>query len=361
MEPPTGPASSRSWRQPRTPREPHTPRPYNAQLGHSSSKKWISPRLKANTNSNSKTHGSFDRSSRTLAKNYKSSIMADGNKSGNRSKNSQQVNPVSGHTQYNIEREKVCLKSDVWPEDFAVQQHRQDWVAMRRQQNFEASKRGRAERAEKRRLEIAIGETFPDPTPIRPLLDGRTMTGRFIHQKFIHRSIPAEDFSPILTLQTVFHPATEKWKPDVAPWPSLHESDYEGDSRPGGKQETVHGRFLPLPRVEDSRNNWQQRALAKQYRLDDRYTNMSFGVEHYNFLEEHGTWTNEFHFNPYMINWQEIFFRLYTVPDLEFEKYYPGPCLEEGDGKWVIDDDGMHALGGELLALLEEPGYYGPR
>jgi len=270
--------------------------------------------------------------------------------------------PGSGHAQYNFERSQVCPRSFVWPENFDVRQHKEEWNAMRLQQNFECAKRRREERSERRRLEVAIGEYFPDPTPIRPLLDGRTMMGRFIHPEYVHVTLPAENFSPVLTLQTVFHPANQKWKQDIAPWPSDHESKYEGDGRPGSKNEYIHGRFLPLPRCKDhSGNNWQQRALADQYALDDRYTNMDFHVEHLNYQDDHGRWRVGFHMNPYMINWQEVWFRSNRVPDLEFESYYAGPCPAERDGKWVIDDDGMRALGAELLAELEHPGYYGAR
>lgn len=217
------------------------------------------------------------------------------------------------HRQLNESRKRVCAKSPIWHEDFDLQQHRNEWRAgeLRRAQVI----KGGVKKEEKKHDELH--EPDIPARPMRAPFDGRTFVGAK-GEKF------ETNYGPVIYQQTIFCPDWLNGKEDVAPWPGKHEVEYEGDGRIA--TDRLHRRFLPLPRVGGNDTiNWQHRAYIDPYPLENYYQYVP------------RVW-----YNPLRIHWEDIVFRMQVVSEREFV-----------DEKGEDDEDGKHAVGEELMGLLD--------
>ncbi|TKA77252.1 hypothetical protein B0A55_06146 [Friedmanniomyces simplex] len=221
---------------------------------------------------------------------------------------------TSSKLQLNEFRRKVCPISPFWHENFDLPQHRKEWKEGESRRAQAAINHTLAEEAEKKRLGQEIGEPFPPPRPLRTAFDHKTMLAS-----------PDASLSAVLAEKTLFCPLWRPAKDDVAPWPNKHEMDYEGDSRLA--TDRLHRRFLPLPRVEGEEGvNWQHRVVVPQYAFEEYYFNFSRTC-----------------YNPLGINWEDVYFRMLRVEELEFTDAVTDKLNEEG----------RHAVGEALMAALD--------
>ncbi|KAK1067672.1 hypothetical protein LTR74_006146 [Friedmanniomyces endolithicus] len=220
----------------------------------------------------------------------------------------------SSKLQLNESRRKICQKSPIWHENFDLPQHRKEWKEGETRREQAAIDRTRTEQMAKANLEQESGEPFPPPRPLRPFFDDKPLLAS-----------PDASFSAVLTHKTIFCTTWRPAKEDVAPWPNKHEMDYEGDSRLA--TDRLHRRFLPLPRVvSDEGVNWQHRVVVPQYPFEEYYSIFS------------KPW-----YNPLGVNWEDVYFRMLRVEELEFTDAVTD----------AVDEDGRHAIGGALMAALD--------
>ncbi|KAK0257627.1 hypothetical protein B0A54_14735 [Friedmanniomyces endolithicus] len=196
----------------------------------------------------------------------------------------------SSKLQLNESRRKICQKSPFWHENFDLPQHRKEWKEGEARREQAAIDRTRTEQTEKTNLEKETGEPFPPPRPLRPFFDDKPLLAS-----------PDASFSAVLTHKTIFCTTWRPAKEDVAPWPNRHEMDYEGDSRLAPTACTV---------------------------VSSRYRACIFSKPWY---------------NPLGVNWEDVYFRMLRVEELEFTDAVTD----------AVDEEGRHAIGGALMAALD--------
>ncbi|KAK0948053.1 hypothetical protein LTR29_000577 [Friedmanniomyces endolithicus] len=223
--------------------------------------------------------------------------------------------PRSGSKlQLNESRRKICQKSPFWHENFDLPQHRKECKEGEARREQAAIDRTRTEQTAKANLEKDTGEHFPPPRPLRAFFDDKPLLAS-----------PDASLSAVLAQKTIFCTTWRPAKEDVAPWPNKHEMDYEGDSRLA--TDRLHRRFLPLPRVvSDEGVNWQHRVVVPQYLFEEYYSNFS------------RPW-----YNPLGVNWEDVYFRMLRVEELEFTD----PATD------AVDEEGRHAIGEALMDALD--------
>ncbi|EMC95013.1 hypothetical protein BAUCODRAFT_25142 [Baudoinia panamericana UAMH 10762] len=219
--------------------------------------------------------------------------------------------------QLNDARRKLCPNSPFWHRDFDLDLHKSDWKAgeLRRKQALLTQKAH----------EQDLHDRLHDPnTPDRPIR--RPLTG-ILFPTQLSGTLLCNRGSVLGGEETIWCPQYLSYKSDVAPWPSRHEMDYEGDGRLA--TDRLHRRFLPLPRVDEDaasqQKNWQHRAVVPQAWFDEVY---ACGPERLD--------------NPLRISWEDVWFRCFWVGEREFED-------ESGE----VDGEGKHAVGEALLAVLD--------
>ena len=218
---------------------------------------------------------------------------------------------MPGHTakrgsnlQLNAARRKVCPHSAFWTIDFDIEKHREEWKAgeQRRAQRSVAS---RAESLATDRQRARLGLPAVRTPELPEAFNGwdvdaprEDVPGRF-----------EEARGMVLAYETIFCPQYENADKDIAPWPSKHEMDYEGDGRMA--TDRLHRRYPALPRVGDDQTiNWQHRVPIPAYPFEEFYYPIPSEVD--------------------------IFMRTHNVEDVQFD-----------------DEVGRQALGTELMALLD--------
>ncbi len=153
----------------------------------------------------------------------------------------------------NASRRKICRNSPFWSLDFDLEQHRRDWAAGKEREckhKLDAEQKVLSER-------ITEHDTpFPDPPPsIRKPLDGK-------YENF------STCQSLVLYQDTVFCPQLERAKEHISPWPSQAEMKYEGDDRIS--TDRSHSRFPGFPRKAGNETvNWQLLEMIKSFSFDD--------------------------------------------------------------------------------------------
>lgn len=196
----------------------------------------------------------------------------------------------------NEARRKLCPRSTIWHKDFDLERHRREWKAGE-------ARRAQASVDEKAKLETEDVERKKHGLP--PVIVAPVKPEAFGgHQFEMSRS-------NVLSEPTIFCPQwrNNKDKEDIAPWPSKHEMEYEGDGRMA--TDKLHRRFLGLPRVDGNATvNWQHRALIPPYPFEEFYYPIPSVVD--------------------------IFMRTHNIDDAQF-----------------TDEVGTEAIGAELMGLLD--------
>jgi len=204
---------------------------------------------------------------------------------------SKQYRRKSTNRQLNEARKKVCINSPIWHANFDEKKHDFEWTGGERKRKL-AWERHTMEAAEEHLRLRGLG--LPFPTPKRAPFDGKTFG--------INRS-------NVLSRKTIFCPQWTQGKEDIAPWPSVHEMNYEGKDRIS--TDRLHRRFPGAPRVPANDTvTWQQRAFIPQYALEDFY------------------WP--------VPSVDDIFFRITRVGEMEFD-----------------DEEGRKILGSDLMRMLD--------
>ncbi|TKA32836.1 hypothetical protein B0A50_01062 [Salinomyces thailandicus] len=150
-------------------------------------------------------------------------------------------------------RRRLCPESPFLSEYHDVAQHKLEWEAgEKRREERKAHQYDWVTATNELREALDLPRVFIPPIPLA--YQGRIPTGNF----------------GFLLQPTIFCPDWEANKGPVAPWPSKHERDYEGDGRIA--TDPIHRRFLPLPR-EDTEDgaNWQHRPLIPAFDLEEFY------------------------------------------------------------------------------------------
>ncbi|KAM3418584.1 hypothetical protein BST61_g4560 [Cercospora zeina] len=129
-----------------------------------------------------------------------------------------------------------------------------------------------------------------------------------VHPTEINRYSFDDGRSAVLGLPTVFNPFHPSHA--VAGWPCPNEQQYEGDGRIA--TDLLHRRFPAVPRVPGNATvNWQQRKAIEAWPLENFWESRSNDVE--------------------------IMMRSHYIPGIEF-----------------TDDQGVEAIGQELMSLLDD-------
>lgn len=154
--------------------------------------------------------------------------------------------PRASKLQLNESRRKLCPNSPFFHRDFDLATHQKEW---QEQMNREA-----ITKAEQK--------------------DQWTENGRWKIAALTRRPFDGKKFKRnwgnVLCEETVFTPSWEDGKEEIAPWPSKVEMDYEGDGRVATDQ--LHGRFLPLPRLNSNDTvQWQHRTVVPASKMDDMH------------------------------------------------------------------------------------------
>ncbi|KAK4547977.1 hypothetical protein LTR36_010696 [Oleoguttula mirabilis] len=199
-----------------------------------------------------------------------------------------------GNLQLNEARRKLCPKSPFWHADFDLEQHKREW------KDGEA-RRARVPPDEKARL--AAEDTKRKKFGLPPVVVAPVKPEAFGGKEFeISRS-------NVLCEPTIFCPQWRIHKEEIAPWPSKHEMEYEGDGRIA--TDKLHRRFPGLPRVDGNETvNWQHRAVIPPFPFEEFYYPIPSVVD--------------------------IFMRTHEIKDTQF-----------------TDEAGTEAIGVELMGLLD--------
>lgn len=218
----------------------------------------------------------------------------------------------------NNARKIICPKSDVWHKDFDLDAHREEVTQAEKTKTAYKAERIVREAKEKAWYEACIGEKLPPPPPIRKPFDGKVFR---------------DNRTSVLALESIWCMSYNEGKGrELAPWPPMEELMFEGQGRVS--TERIHGRFLPLPREPgDPTQNFMTRQLVEPFEFD----NVTYYPSTYPQYTE----------SPYPTE-DDTFFRHYRVDDLEFTDPVNG----------AYDDDAVHALGTDLLALLDPRDQY---
>jgi hypothetical protein len=205
--------------------------------------------------------GNFGRGSHTSSRTWRN----QGNSGGGYSK-----------AQLNEQRKKMCPRSPYWTQDFERARHDREYKAQ-----VEKEKKEQEDADKEWRNKSSTGTATPINkeslfTGIKTLLPLNIFTHNYAVPSSSNVNTNDPEFewpdnrlplSAVLGLPTIFCNNCEKFKEEIAPWPSKQEAEYEGDGRIA--TDILHGRFLPLPRVQGNGTvQWQQRAYLEPYAFD---------------------------------------------------------------------------------------------
>ncbi|KAK5131147.1 hypothetical protein LTR08_001295 [Meristemomyces frigidus] len=209
-----------------------------------------------------------------------------------------------GNLQLNAARRKVCPNSPFFPENFDVAQHKADWrEGEQRRAQLPVKERIELAATDKHRWDVGL------PAVTIPRLPKAFNGWEFERRHGDKIKIFDAPRGMVLSYETIFCPHFEDADKEVAPWPSKHEMDYEGDGRM--KTDKLHRRFPALPRVGgDQSINWQHRVPIPASPFEEYYYPIPSEVD--------------------------IFMRMHNVEDAQFD-----------------DSVGEQAIGAELMALLD--------
>lgn len=148
--------------------------------------------------------------------------------------------------QLNESRRRLCPNSPFFHRDFDLTTHHKEWQ--------EQLKGEAAAKADQKQKWTESGRWKIAPLTHKPF-DGKTFK---------------RNWGNVLCEETVFTPSWEDGKDEIAPWPSKVEMDYEGDGRVATDQ--LHGRFLPLPRLNSNDTvQWQHRTVVPASKMDEMH------------------------------------------------------------------------------------------
>jgi len=178
------------------------------------------------------------------------------NRNNNRFNNFNNFTPSpTNNLQLNEAKRKLCPKSPFFIDNFNdLAKHKKDWKeGEERRAQLSMQEALKQEKIDKQRADLEL-----PPVEVAPI--GEAFGGTFL----------TGNRSAVLLHHTIFCPDWRKDKEAIAPWPSKHEIEYEGDGRIA--TDKLHRRFPPLPRVDGNETvNWQHRALVPPYALEDFY------------------------------------------------------------------------------------------
>ncbi|KAK5120205.1 hypothetical protein LTR85_006411 [Meristemomyces frigidus] len=199
-----------------------------------------------------------------------------------------------GNLQLNEARRKLCPKSPIWHQDFDLERHKKEWKeGEARRAKVAVDEKARLQAEDEQRIKNGQPGVIVAPVTREPF-DGKEFE--------ISRS-------NVLCEPTIFCPQWRNGKEEIAPWPSKHEMEYEGDGRIA--TDKLHRRFPGLPRVDGNETvNWQHRAIVPPYPFEEFYYPIPSIVD--------------------------IFMRTHNIEDAQF-----------------TDAAGVDALGAELMGLLD--------